>query len=103
MKIFSILTIVNISAFGASQLKRTARNADDRQLEPGSFRRSLENLMRKSIMQDLSTYYDVMLSGAQTLAEVNAVLAKRDPHFIELSQEELDILVSQWLFQMLSK
>ena len=103
MKIFSILTIVNISAFGASQLKRTARNADDRQLEPGSFHRSLENLMRKSIMQDLSTYYDVMLSGAQTLAEVNAVLAKRDPHFIELSQEELDILVSQWLFQMLSK
>ena len=102
MKIFSILTIVNIFAFGASLLKRTARNTDDRQPEPG-LHHSLENLMRKSIMQDLSTYYDVMLSGAQTLAEVNAVLAKRDPHFIELSQEELDLLVGQWLFQMLSK
>ena len=102
MKIFSILTTLNISAFGASLLKRSARSVDKHQLESG-LHRSLENLMRKSIMQDLSTYYDVMLSGAGTLAEVNAVLAKRDPHFIGLSQEELDLLVSQWLFQMLSK
>jgi len=102
MKIFSILIILNISVFGASGLKRTTRNMDKRRLE-SDFHRGLENLMRKSVMQDLSTYFDVILSGAVTLAEVNAVLTKRDPHFNGLSQEELDLLVSQWLFQMLSK
>lgn len=102
MKIFSVLTIFNISVFGASVLKRTTRIVDNSRLE-SDFHRGLENLMRKSVMQDLSTYFDVILSGAGTLAEVNAVLTKRDPHFIGLSQEELDLLVSKWLFQMLSK
>ena len=102
MKIFSLLTIFYISTSGALLLKRTARIVDKHQLE-SDFHRAVENMMRKSVMQDLSTYYDVILSGARTLAEVNAVLAKRDPHFIGLSQEELDLLVSQWLFQMLSK
>ena len=102
MKLFSVLTIFNITAFGASLLKRTTRIMDKRGFE-SDFHRGLENLMRKSVMQDLSTYFDVMLSGAGTLAEVNAVLTKRDPHFIGLSQEELDSLVSQWLFQILSK
>ena len=102
MKLFSVLTIFNISVFGASVLKRTTRIVEKRRLE-SDFHRGLENLMRKSVMQDLSTYFDVILSGAGTLAEVNAVLTKRDPHFIGLSQEELDLLVSQWIFQMLSK
>ena len=102
MKIFSVLTIFNISVFGASVLKRTTRIVDNSRLESG-FHRGVENLIRKSIMQDLSTFYDVMLSGAGTLAEVNAVFTKRDPHFIGLSQKELDSLVSQWIFQMLSK
>ena len=102
MKIFSLLTIFNISAFGASLLKRTARIVDKHQLE-SDFHHGLENWIRNIMMQDLSTYYDVILSGARTLAEVNAVLTKLDPHFIGLSQEELDLLVSQWIFQMLSK
>ena len=102
MKIFSLLTISYISTSEALLLKRTVRIVDKHQLE-SDFHHALENMMRKSVMQDLSTYYDVILSGARTLAEVNAVLAKRDPHFIGLSQEELDLLVSQWLFQMLSK
>ena len=102
MKLFSVLTIFNIIALGASVLKRTTRIMDKRGFE-SDFHRGLENLMRKSVMQDLSTYFDVILSGAGTLAEVNAVLTKRNPHFIGLRQEELDLLVSQWLFQMLSK
>ena len=102
MKLFSVLTIFNIIALGASVLKRTTRIMDKRGFE-SDFHRGLENLMRKSVMQDLSTYFDVILSGAGTLAEVNAVLTNRDPHFIGLTQEEFDLLVSKWLFQMLSK
>ena len=67
------------------------------------FHSALERLMRTGLLQDISTYYDVILSGAETLSEVNAVLTKRDPHFVPLSQQELDILVNHWLFQMLAK
>ena len=54
-------------------------------------------------MQDESTFYDIILSGADTLSEVNEVLSMRDPHFVKLSQDELDTLIEQWLFQMLAK
>ena len=54
-------------------------------------------------MQDESTFYDIILSGAGTLSEVNEVLSMRDPHFVKLSQDELDTLIEQWLFQMLAK
>ena len=88
-------------------LKRTARYMDTKlyvknQHEP-DFHRALEHLMQTTIMQDVSTYFDVILSGAGTLAEVNAVLAKRNPHFIELNQQQLDFLIEQWLFQLLAK
>ena len=54
-------------------------------------------------MQDESTFYDIILSGAESLSEINELLSMNDPHFVKLSQNELDILIHQWLFQMLAK
>ena len=64
---------------------------------------SISHTMKRTIMQDESTFYDIILSGADTLPEVNALLTQRDPHFVELKQDELDMLIDQWLFQMLAK
>ena len=122
MKIFGIL-IVNLSlasnasvsgrqshgAKGFPGLRRKPRTLDigghvtHERGHKHDFHSALERLMRTRLLQDISTYYDVILSGAETLSEVNAVLTKRDPHFVPLSQQELDILVNHWLFQMLAK
>ena len=101
MKIFSFIAFVCMFAFGASLPKRTSRKMNKHELEPDH--QNFEHSMQKTIMQDLSTFYDIMLSDARSLTEVNAVLAKRYPHFNGLSQNDLDVLASQWLFQMLSK
>ena len=113
MKLFANLSLFLSVAGGAclggtncrpsfrTNLKRTIRNASG---EHGQgLHSALERVMRTTLLQDISTYYAVILSGAETLSEVNEVLTKRDPHFSPLTQQELDILVNQWLFQMLSK
>ena len=61
------------------------------------------HLMRRTWMQDESTFYDIILSGAESLSEINELLSMRDPHFVKLSQNEFDTLIDQWLFQMLAK
>ena len=119
MKIISIIALLACSGASVATLKsrrrsvltgllkRKVRSMDTKlygktQHEPG-FHSALEHLMQTTIMQDVSTYFDVVLSGAASLAEVNAVLAKRNPHFIELNQQQLDFLIDQWLFQLLAK
>ena len=85
-------------------LKRTTRKRNKIHNHEHNFHDALDRLMRtRIILHDESTYYDVILSGAETLDEVNAVFTKRNPRFVPLSQEELDVLVNHWLFQMLSK
>ena len=64
---------------------------------------SMMPTFRKTLMQDESTFYDVYLSGARSLSEVNAFLTKRDPYFVGLSQHEFDTIIANWLFQMLDK
>ena len=61
------------------------------------------HLMRRTWMQDESTFYDIFLSVAESLSEINEFLSMRDPHFVKLSQNEFDTLIDQWLFQMLAK
>ena len=61
----------------------------------------IERFMRRTLMQDESTLCDIILSGARTLSEVNEILSRHDPYFVKLSQNELDTLIDQWLFQML--
>ena len=88
----------------AQSLKRTTRKRNKSHNHEHNFHDALDRLMRtRIILHDESTYYDVILSGAETLDEVNAVFTKRNPRFVPLSQEELDVLVNHWLFQMLSK
>ena len=84
------------------KLVRSVREANFREALAGSVT-PIEHLMRRTLMQDESTFYDIILSGAGTLSEVNEVLSMRDPHFVKLSQDELDTLIEQWLFQMLAK
>ena len=62
---------------------------------------SMIPIVRKTLMQDESTLYDVYLSGARSLSEVNAFLTKRDPYFVELSQNEFDTIIANWLFKCL--
>ena len=108
MKISSILAMcLCSSATGAIikrgvKLVRSVRGANFREALAGSVT-PIEHLMRRTLMQDESTFYDIILSGAGTLSEVNEVLSMRDPHFVKLSQDELDTLIEQWLFQMLAK
>ena len=61
------------------------------------------NLMRRIWMQHESTFYDIYLSGAESLSEINEILSMRDPHFVKLSENEFDFLIDKWLFQMLAK
>ena len=85
-------------------LKRTTRKRNKSHNHEHNFHDALDRLMRtRIILHDESTYYDVILSGAETLDEVNEVFTKRNPRFVPISQEELDVLVNHWLFQMLSK
>ena len=108
MKISSILAACLCgSATGAItnrgvKLVRSVRGSNFRGALAGTVT-SVKHLMRRTLMQDESTFYDIILSGAGTLSEVNEVLSMRDPHFVKLSQDELDILIDQWLFQMLAK
>ena len=108
MKLNSIIAIQFYgSASGSTMkpemnLKRSSRGPNFRGAL-GGVANPIGHLMRRTMMQDESTFYDIMLSGADTLPEVNALLKKRNPHFNELSQKELDKLIDQWLFQMLAK
>ena len=63
----------------------------------------IEQLMRRTLMQDESTFYDIILSGAESRSEINELLSLREPHFVKLSQNEFDTLIDQWLLQMLAK
>ena len=111
MKISSILAMCLCSSATGAITKRGVKLV--RPIRGANFRGALtgirsavtpiENLMRRTLMQDESTFYDIILSGAGTLSEVNEVLSMRDPHFVKLSQDELDTLIEQWLFQMLAK
>ena len=84
----------------AQSLKRTTRKRNKSHNHEHNFHDALDRLMRtRIILHDESTYYDVILSGAETLDEVNAVFTKRNPRFVSLSQEELDVLVNHWLFK----
>ena len=107
-----ILSIIAIACCGAASIGSTtrrevklARNARGRGFKGalGGVMTSISHTMKRTVMQDESTFYDIILSGADTLPEVNALLTKRDPHFYPLKQEELDSLIDQWLFQMLAK
>ena len=101
MKISSILAMCLCSSATGAITKRGVKlvrsSLSDQPVTP------IENLMRRTLMQDESTFYDIILSGAGTLSEVNEVLSMRDPHFVKLSQDQLDTLIEQWLFQMLAK
>ena len=109
MKFNSIIAMfLHGSASGAATfnpamtLERSARSPSFRGAL-SSVTKPISHLMRRTVMQDESTFYDIILSGADSLPKVNALLIKRDPHFVKLSQAELDTLVDQWLFQMLAK
>ena len=54
-------------------------------------------------MEDVSTFYELFqnLSGALTRSAVNTHLRERDPHFIDLDQRQYNILIDQWLYQMI--
>ena len=84
------------------KLIRSVRDANFRAALAGEVT-PIKHLMRRTLMQDEATFYDIILSGAESLSEVNEHLSKRDPHFVKLSQNELDTLIDQWLFQMLAK
>ena len=99
MKISSILAGC-LTAFATGAV--TKRGANFRGALSGTVA-PIKHLMRRTLMQDESTFYDIILSGAESLSEVNELLSKRDPHFVKLSQNELDTLIDQWLFQMLAK
>ena len=108
MKILSMITIACSGiAIGSSTRRRVklARAARGRGFKGalGGVMTSISHTMKRAVMQDESTFYDIILSGADTLPEVNALLTKRDPHFDPLKQDERDLLIDQWLFQMLAK
>ena len=87
------------------KLFRSVRDANFRGSLAGTLASTLAgtHLMRRTWMQDESTFYYIFLSGAESLSEINEFLSMRDPHFVKLSQNELDTLIDQWLFQVLAK
>ena len=108
MKIFSLLQIALCTAAGRSnQFGRTAvaesslntLNRAARYAEKIEHNDSVLN----RLMEDVSTFYELFLSGALTRNAVNAHLRKRDAHFIELDQRQYDILIDKWLYQMIGK
>ena len=114
MKILSIIAITFYGSALASPTRRSVNLAraarGQRSTRSTGFKgalggvmTSISHTMKRTVMQDESTFYDIILSGADTLPEVNALLTKRDPHFDPLKQDELDSLIDQWLFQMLAK
>ena len=113
MKIFSLLQIALCSAAGHSnQFKRNANVARinnnpslDTLNRAARYAEKIEHndsaLIR--LMEDVSTFYDLFLSGALTRNAVNAHLKARDAHFIELDQRQYDMLIDKWLYQMIGK
>ena len=81
-----------IAHIGKINLNRAARYAE--KIEHNDLA-----LMR--LMEDVSTFYELFLSGALTRDAVNAHLRKRDSHFIELNQRQYDMLIDKWLYQMI--
>ena len=89
MKISSILAGC-LTAFATEaitkrgvKLFRSVRGANFRGALAGTVT-PIKHLMRRTLMQDESTFYDIILSGAESLSEVNELLSKRDPHFVKL-------------------
>ena len=114
MKIFSLLQIALCSAASNSnqfnQFNQFKRNsADESSLETlnraARYAEKIEHndsaLIR--LMEDVSTFYELFLSGALTRNAVNAHLRQRDAHFIPLDQRQYDMLIDKWLYQMIGK
>ena len=53
------------------------------------------------LMEDVSTFYELFLSGAKTRSDVNIFLKNRDPHFSELDERQYNILLNKWLYEMI--
>lgn len=53
------------------------------------------------LMEDVSTFYELFLSGAKTRSDVNIFLKNRDPHFSELDERQYNILLDKWLYEMI--
>jgi len=104
MKVSSMIAILlQGSTYGTTmKLGRSGRGRDFRGALAGAVS-TVAHTIRRNLLQDESTFYAIILSGATSLSEVNTLLKNQDPHFAELSQNELDALVDQWLFQMLAK
>ena len=108
MKIFSLLQIALCTAAGRSnQFGRTAAAESSLNTlnRAARYAENIEHndLVLNRLMEDVSTFYELFLSGALTRNAVNAHLRKRDAHFIELDQRQYDILIDKWLYQMIGK
>ena len=107
MKIFSLLQIALCTAAGSrsNQFGRTAVAESSLKTlnRAARYAEKIEHndLALIRLMEDVSTFYELFLSGALTRNAVNAHLRKRDAHFIELNQRQYDILVDKWLYQMI--
>ena len=106
MKIFSLLQIALCTAAGRSnQLGRPAVAESSLKTlnRAARYAEKIEHndLALIRLMEDVSTFYELFLSGALTRNAVNAHLRKRDAHFIELNQRQYDILIDKWLYQMI--
>ena len=116
MKIFSLLQIALCSAAGHSnQFNQFKRNANVARINNNPSLVTLNRAARYAekiehndaalnrLMEDVSTFYELFLSGALTRNAVNAHLKARDAHFIELNQRQYDMLIDKWLYQMIGK
>ena len=119
MKIFSLIQIALCSAAGHfNQFNQFKRNSNVARVNSNSIESSLVTLNRAAryaekiehndaalnrLMEDVSTFYELFLSGALTRNAVNAHLRQRDSHFIPLDQRQYDMLIDKWLYQMIGK
>lgn len=53
------------------------------------------------LMEEVSTFYELFLSGAMTRSAVNIFFKNRDPHFAELDERQYNILIDKWLYEMI--
>ena len=108
MKIFSML-FISLVGQSAGWVAAQGTNRQGRSAQGSNLARFARNMPKQEhddtalirLMQDESTFYELMLSGALTRDEVNAILKNRDSHFVELDQRQYNMLLNQWLFQMI--
>lgn len=118
MKIFSFLQIALCIEPTAAISNRFKRNPEGHISQLNSISTSEDTLNRAAryaekiehndsalirLMEDVSTLYELFLSGSLTRNAVNSHLRKRDSHFIELDQRQYDMLIDKWLYQMIGK